>query len=81
MLDTQARFVAGLEGLRAAHPDETIAVVSHADPIRAALLHCLGAPIDFFLRFDVRPASVSVVEIGDYGPRVLGFNLEDASWL
>jgi probable phosphoglycerate mutase len=81
MLDAQARFVAGLEALRAAHPEETIAVVSHADPIRAALLHALGMPLDFFLRLDIRPASVSILETTDQGPRVLGVNLEDAPWI
>jgi probable phosphoglycerate mutase len=81
LIDTQARFVEALEALRADHSAETLAVVSHADPIRAALLHCLGMPIDFYRRLEILPASISVVEIGDCGPRVLGLNLEDGSWL
>jgi probable phosphoglycerate mutase len=81
MLETQVRFVSGVERLRREHPAETIAVVSHADPIRAALLHYLGMPIDLFLRLEVRPASISILELHEYGPRVLGLNMEDAPWI
>ena len=41
-----------------------IAVVMHADPIRAALAHFLGMPFDNFQRLGVSPASISAVMIG-----------------
>lgn len=44
-----------------------IAVVMHADPIKAALAHFLGMPFDYFQRVGVSPASVSTIVIGDNG--------------
>jgi probable phosphoglycerate mutase len=64
-LEAQARALAGLEALRARHPDGRVAVVSHADVIRAVLAHCLATPLDLSLRIEVAPASVSAVTIGD----------------
>ena len=57
----QVRFLAALEEIRAAHPDQTVAVVSHADPIRLAVAHYIGLPIDLFRRLSVSPASLTVV--------------------
>lgn len=76
MLETQTRIVTDLECLRAQHPRETVAVVSHGDPIRAALLYYLGMPIDFYARLEVAPASFSRVESEDWGVRVLSINEE-----
>jgi broad specificity phosphatase PhoE len=74
MLEVQARVAAFLEGCRAKHPGETVAVVSHGDVLKAALLHYLGMPLDHFLRFEIEPASVSVLELADWGPRLLRLN-------
>lgn len=38
----------------------------------------LGVPIDRALRYDVDPASVSVVELGSGGPRVRSLNSTEA---
>ncbi len=40
-----------------------IAVVMHADPIRAALAHFLGMPFDNFQRLSISPASISAVVV------------------
>ena len=40
---------------------QTIAVVAHADVIKAALAHYLGMPFDLFQRLGTSPASVSTV--------------------
>jgi len=61
MLETQLRIVRELDCLRQQSPDSVIAVVSHADTIRAALLHYLGMPIDLYARIEIRPASFSIV--------------------
>ena len=45
-------------------PPPVIAVVMHADPIRAALAHFLGMPFDNFQRLGISPASISAVMIG-----------------
>jgi probable phosphoglycerate mutase len=74
MLETQTRMVRQLDALREQHPGECIAVVSHADPLRASLAHFLGLPLDLILRFEISPASVSVVELSDWAPRILCIN-------
>ncbi len=74
LLETQARMVTALEALRERHPGEAVAVFSHGDPIRAALLHYLGMPIDFIGRLEIRPASVSVVRLENWGAQVLRLN-------
>lgn len=74
MIDVQARFTGHMMRLAEEHPGGRFALFSHADPIRAALAYWLGMPIDFFLRIEIAPASVSIVEIGEWGPRVLTTN-------
>ena len=74
MLEVQARTVRALEALRQQHPNEMVAVVSHGDPIKSALLYLLGLPMDFYSRFDISPASVSVVTVDEYHPRLLRLN-------
>ncbi|HEV2557565.1 MAG TPA: histidine phosphatase family protein [Microvirga sp.] len=74
MLEVQARVIAALEALRAAYPDRTLVVVSHADVIKAALLYHLGLPVDAYGRFDIDPASVSTLAVGDWGSRLIRMN-------
>jgi probable phosphoglycerate mutase len=74
MLEVQARAVAGLQRLHAGHPNSLIVIVSHGDVIRAALNYYLGAPLDLFRRLEISPASVSLLELQDWGPRVLLVN-------
>ncbi len=59
--DVQVRVVAALEEIRAAHEGQTVAVVSHADPIRLAVAHYIGLPLDLFRRLSVSPASLTVL--------------------
>ncbi|MFC1463824.1 MAG: histidine phosphatase family protein [Candidatus Brachytrichaceae bacterium NZ_4S206] len=55
---------------RADHPEapkkrpQIVAVVAHADVIKAALAHYLGMPFDNFQRLAIAPASVSTLMIG-----------------
>ena len=70
----QARTVTALEELAKRHPGETIVVVSHADPIRAALVHYTGSHLDHIDKFAVSPASVNIIEVSPYGASVLKFN-------
>jgi broad specificity phosphatase PhoE len=73
-IETQARFVTKMHGLSVAHRDQTVAIVSHGDPLRCGIAYFLGIPLDFLLRFEVHPASLSVVELGDWGAKVLCVN-------
>ncbi|HZU26195.1 MAG TPA: histidine phosphatase family protein [Bryobacteraceae bacterium] len=74
MLEVQARMVDELMRLAAGHPDEIIACFTHADAIRAALVHFLGMPLDLIHRFEVRPASLNVVRLMEWGPQVILLN-------
>ncbi|HEY0832322.1 MAG TPA: histidine phosphatase family protein [Azospirillum sp.] len=72
--EVQARMCGFINRHCDADPDGTLVLVSHGDPIRAALAYYLGVPIDLFLRIEVAPASVSVLAIDGWGPRVLCLN-------
>jgi probable phosphoglycerate mutase len=74
MLQAQARMVAGLDRLRAAHPDESVVVVSHGDMIRAAIAHYAGISLDLFQRLEIGLASVSVMDLDDRTVRILLVN-------
>ena len=52
----------------------TIVLVSHADPIKAALNDALGAHLDQFQRIVVSPCSISVVAYAPEGTVVLAVN-------
>ena len=58
----QARTVAALDDVVAAHARETVVVVSHADPIKSAIAHYTGMHLDLFQRVHVSPASVTVFD-------------------
>jgi broad specificity phosphatase PhoE len=74
MIEVQARVLALMENMSQRHPEMTVALVSHADVIRGALAHCLGMPLDLLLRLEISPASISIVAMEQYGPRVLCIN-------
>jgi probable phosphoglycerate mutase len=74
MVEIQARMVDCMEQWRIAHPGQTIALFSHADVIKAALLLYAGMPIDFTNRLQVYPGSVSVLTIDDTSAQVLRLN-------
>lgn len=74
--ETQARAVAAIDALRDAHPEESdiVAVVSHADVIKAAVAHYVGLHLDLFQRLAVSPASLSVIQFNKFGPRLVCLN-------
>jgi probable phosphomutase (TIGR03848 family) len=74
MLEVQTRMVDAFEALRRKHPDQTIVVVSHGDPIRGILMHYLGMPLDFIHRLEIGTASLSTILLHDWGPQVLSIN-------
>jgi probable phosphoglycerate mutase len=71
----QVRILGALEELRAAHPGETIAAVTHADVIRAAILSHAGSSLDMVHRIEIRPASMSALLIGDGWSRIQSLNV------
>jgi probable phosphoglycerate mutase len=78
IIEVQQRVVGFIDRVRSGRLGESLALVSHAEPIRAALAYYLGVPIDLALRYDVDPASVSIIELGSGGPRVRSLNLTEA---
>jgi probable phosphomutase (TIGR03848 family) len=74
MHEMQARVVAELDVIRKAHPGATVAVVSHADVIKAAIAHYIGLHLDLFQRLVVYPASLTAFRFNKFGPRLVLFN-------
>ena len=70
----QRRVVLHLEQLRGDAADGTIVIVSHAEPIRAAILHYTNIPLDHFLAVTVDPASVSTLYFDRRGVHVAQIN-------
>ena len=74
--ENQERAVAVLERITAAHrKNEMVAVVFHADPIKLAVAHYLGLPLDNFQRLTARTASVTILKIDGANAKLLGLNL------
>lgn len=74
--EAQARVVAELESLRSLHKSAkaVIACVTHSDPIKLAIAHYIGLPLDLYHRLTIEPASVSIIHIGNRQARLLRLN-------
>jgi broad specificity phosphatase PhoE len=73
-VELQTRIVGTIDRLVAAHRGGTVVAVSHADPIKAAVVHATGAHLDMFQRITIAPASITAVAYGELGPMVLNVN-------
>jgi probable phosphoglycerate mutase len=74
LAETQARSVAAIEVLRARHPRDSVAVVTHADVIRVLVAYYGGIHLDLYQRLVISPVSISVLWVGDGTPRLLAVN-------
>ncbi|MGH7930670.1 MAG: histidine phosphatase family protein [Candidatus Binatia bacterium] len=74
LLEVQARIIAFTERIYQRDAAASIVIVSHGDVIRAALTFFLGMPLEFMPRFEVSPASTSIVTMDAGNPRVLCVN-------
>ncbi len=72
--EIQARLVRAIEALRAAHPGQIIAAVSHSDPIKLALAFYMGLPLDLFQRLEIAPASISELVFTPWRPVLARLN-------
>ena len=72
--EMQLRIWTTLERLARSHPGETIVVVSHADPIKAAVTYAQGVPLDLFQRTVISTCSISAVVLTGSTPVVLSVN-------
>jgi len=73
-LEVQNRIVKEIEELAVYHGKAQIAIVSHADVIRAAVAYFAATPIDLIDRLEISPCSVSVVAIDPDRARLLTVN-------
>lgn len=74
MLAVQSRAIAGLRCLADAFPGADVAIVSHADIIKAILAHMLGSPLDLMRRMEIGAASVSEILLSSDDARVVRIN-------
>lgn len=74
--ETQLRVVNVLERIVQTHNklQEIIAVVFHADPIKLAISHFIGLPLDHFQRLGCETGSLSVLFVGESGANLVKLN-------
>jgi broad specificity phosphatase PhoE len=73
-LEVQARVVKELERLSEDHNSARVAIVSHADVIKAAVAHFAGIPIDLIDRIEISLCSVTAVAFDNEFARLLTIN-------
>jgi broad specificity phosphatase PhoE len=74
MLDAQMRALGLVERLAKEHEGGRIVLVSHADIIKCLVSHVLGLPVDAWPRFDIGPASITTIVVGDWGAKLWTLN-------
>jgi broad specificity phosphatase PhoE len=74
MRAVEQRIVAVLERLAREHPDADVAVISHGDVLRAALLHYQGLSLDLIHTIDLGPAAIAVLEKGQGCTRLISLS-------
>jgi probable phosphoglycerate mutase len=74
-LETQTRIASCLDEIAASHKSKDIvAVVFHADPIKLAIAHYLGMPLDHFQRLACDTASVTVLYVSETSAHLIKLN-------
>ena len=73
-VEVQNRAVTALYSLRSQYNSANIAIVSHADVIKAAVGYVATTPIDLLQRIEISPCSVSVIAMDNDSPRLLTIN-------
>jgi probable phosphomutase (TIGR03848 family) len=75
-VEQQSRLVAEVERLVSLHkPEDLIALVFHADPIKLVLAYFLGMPLDYFQRLACSTGSVSILAVDDQGAMLHQMNM------
>jgi broad specificity phosphatase PhoE len=65
------RMAGALRTMAARHPGQEVAVVSHGDPIKAAVCHLIGMPIAEMHAFRVPTGAVVAIEMDAGGARIV----------
>jgi probable phosphoglycerate mutase len=72
----QTRISNALEAIARKYnkPKDIVAVVFHADPIKLAVSHFLGLPLDHFQRLSCDTGSLTALYVGEMGANLLKLN-------
>ncbi len=74
MAEAQERAVAHVQQVAREFAGRMVALVSHCDIIRAVVAWVLGLSLNRILSFDVDPASVTHIVVGEWGARLVRLN-------
>ncbi len=73
--ETQVRIVSTLDAIAAKHKERAlIACVFHSDPIRLAVAHYIGLPLDHFQRLGSDTGSVTLLALGQSTAHLIWLN-------
>ncbi|HSM72080.1 MAG TPA: histidine phosphatase family protein [Anaerolineales bacterium] len=73
--ECQTRIVGAIDSILSKHKKKDIvACVFHADPIKLAVAHYRGLPLDHFQRLGCDTGSVSVLALGEMGAQLMKLN-------
>ncbi len=73
--ECQSRVVAALDTILRRHrPKDIVVCVFHADPIKLAVAHYLGLPLDHFQRLSCETGSLTALYVGDSGAHLSKLN-------
>jgi len=73
--ESQARIVSALDSIsRKYKPQDIVACVFHADPIRLAVAHYIGLPLDHFQRLGCDTGSLTALYVSESGAHMLKLN-------
>ncbi len=75
-MELQGRVVKTLEAIIRKYnkPRDIVAVVFHADPIKLAVSHFLGLPVDHFQRLGCDTGSVTALFVNEMGANLIKLN-------
>jgi broad specificity phosphatase PhoE len=71
----QDRVMKIVQKMVSTNKNETVVIVSHADPIRLAIAFYLGIPIENFQKITISPGSVTIIHSAQKITRLLAMNL------
>lgn len=74
MDDVRRRMCGCMAELTQEYRGKSVVLISHADVIKSAICHVLGLPADGLFRFELNPASISVVTMGERGAQLQRLN-------
>ncbi|HET6596814.1 MAG TPA: histidine phosphatase family protein [Anaerolineales bacterium] len=73
--ECQTRIVTALDSIsRKYKPQDIVACVFHADPIKLAVAHYIGLPLDHFQRLSCDTGSLTALYVGEAGANLIKLN-------